>query len=96
MQRQSRDPFDASTIPDDLGPIAVKLSAMLPGDWRSQRPVVDRAKCVKCGLCWAFCPTQCVVEKPRWFAIDFAVCKGCGICAQECPQRAIRMIEEAA
>jgi phenylglyoxylate dehydrogenase delta subunit len=95
MKRQSRDHFDVSAIPDDLAPIATKLSAMLPGDWRSMRPVGDRAKCVKCGLCWAYCPVQCVVERPRWFEFDLAVCKGCGICAQECPHRAIRMVEEA-
>ena len=42
MQRQSRDHFDASTIPDDLAPIATVLSGMLPGDWRSMRPLIDR------------------------------------------------------
>ncbi len=62
---------------------------MLPGDWRSMRPVVDRAKCVKCAVCWLYCPVQCVVEKPAWFDIDYATCKGCGICATECPHRAI-------
>jgi Pyruvate/2-oxoacid:ferredoxin oxidoreductase delta subunit len=69
MQRQSREHFDTSTIPDDLAPIAT--------------------------LCWLYCPVQCVVAKPRWFAFDLKVCKGCGVCAQECPQRAISMIEEA-
>ena len=94
MQRQSRDHFDASTIPDDLAPIATVLSGMLPGDWRSMRPLINRLMCVKCGLCWLYCPVQCVVEKPRWFEFDLAVCKGCGVCAQECPHSAIRMIEE--
>jgi phenylglyoxylate dehydrogenase delta subunit len=95
MQRQSRKHFDASTIPDDLAPIATVLSKMLPGDWRSLRPVIDRRKCVQCGLCWLYCPVQCVTPKPRWFSFDLKVCKGCGVCAQECPQRAISMIEEA-
>jgi phenylglyoxylate dehydrogenase delta subunit len=94
MKRQSRDHFDASTVPDDLAPIATVLSGMLPGDWRSMRPLINRLKCVKCGLCWLYCPVQCVVEKPRWFEFDLAVCKGCGVCAQECPHRAIRMVEE--
>jgi phenylglyoxylate dehydrogenase delta subunit len=35
---------------------------MLPGDWRSMRPVVDRDKCVKCAVCWLYCPVQCVEE----------------------------------
>jgi len=96
MKRQAYEFFDASTIPDDLCPIAVKPSAMLPGDWRSMRPVVDRAKCVKCAVCWLYCPVQCVVERPAWFDIELKTCKGCGICARECPHRAIAMVEEAA
>lgn len=95
MKRQSRDFFDASAVPDDLAPIATVLSPMLPGDWRAVRPVVEREKCVKCAVCWLYCPTQCIVEKPRWFDIDLTVCKGCGVCAQECPQRAIVMVEES-
>ena len=31
-------------VPDDLCPIATEMSPMLPGDWRSMRPVVDRDK----------------------------------------------------
>ena len=96
MKRQAYDFFDQSTIPDDLCPIATRPSPMLPGDWRSMRPVVDRAKCVKCAQCWLYCPVQCVVERPAWFDINLATCKGCGICATECPHRAISMVEEAA
>lgn len=87
---------DPSDLPKDLAPIATRLSAMLPGDWRALRPAVDRAKCVKCAVCWLFCPVQCIAEKPRWFAADMSVCKGCGVCAQECPQNAIAMVEEDA
>jgi len=96
MQRQSRDMFDGSSIPNDLSPIATVLSKMLPGDWRNIRPVFNREKCVKCAVCWTYCPPQCIVEKPRWFDVDLAVCKGCGVCAAECPHGAITMIEEAA
>lgn len=86
--------FDAASVPDDLCPIATEYSPMLAGDWRVERPVVDRAKCVKCAVCWLFCPVQCVVERPAWFDIDLAACKGCGICAHECPHRAIAMVPE--
>jgi phenylglyoxylate dehydrogenase delta subunit len=95
MKPQARRPFDASGIPDDLCPIAVARIPMLPGDWRSMRPVVDRRKCVKCTVCWLYCPVQCVVERRAWFEANLDTCKGCGICAEECPQRAISMIEEA-
>lgn len=87
---------DPSTPPKDLAPMATRLTTMLPGDWRALRPVVDRAKCVKCAVCWLFCPVQCITEKPRWFAARMDVCKGCGVCATECPQNAIAMVSEDA
>ncbi len=90
----TRAPFDASGVPDGMAPIATKYSEMLPGDWRAERPVVDRDKCVKCAVCWIFCPVQCITERPRWFDITLDTCKGCGICAAECPQRAIAMVPE--
>lgn len=82
------------TVPDNLCPVASECSTMLPGDWRAERPVVDRDKCVKCAICWIYCPVQCIDEKPAWFDINLDICKGCGICAHECPHRAITMIEE--
>lgn len=95
MIRQSRPLFDEGQIPNDLCPIATRPNPALPGDWRSLRPVVERARCVKCAVCWLYCPVQCVVEYQAWFDIDLAVCKGCGVCAYECPQHAITMVEEA-
>jgi phenylglyoxylate dehydrogenase delta subunit len=95
VKPQAKPFFDPSQIPDNLCPIATKASPMRPGDWRSLRPVVIRAKCVKCAVCWLYCPVQCIVEKATWFDVDLATCKGCGICAEECPHNAIVMIEEA-
>ncbi len=92
----SRPRPDMSAVPADLSPVATVLSKMLAGDWRAMRPVVARDRCVKCAVCWLYCPVQCIVEKAAWFDIDLAACKGCGICAQECPHRAISMVEEAA
>ncbi|HRV77826.1 MAG TPA: 4Fe-4S binding protein [Thauera sp.] len=82
-------------VPEDLCPVATELTPMLPGDWRSFRPVVDRDKCVKCAVCWLYCPVQCVEEHAAWFDFNLKTCKGCGICAHECPQRAIIMVPEA-
>ena len=48
MRQQSRKPFDESTIPNDLCPIATEYSQLKTGDWRAERPKVDRDKCVKC------------------------------------------------
>ena len=65
------------------------------GDWRSQRPVLDKEKCIKCGLCFLFCPEGCIKQdKEGYFISDQYYCKGCGICASECPRQAIEMTEE--
>jgi len=65
------------------------------GDWKSQRPVLDKGKCNKCGLCFIFCPEGCIKQKDDgYFEADLSYCKGCGICAVECPKKAIAMVEE--
>jgi pyruvate ferredoxin oxidoreductase delta subunit len=65
------------------------------GDWRSQRPVFDQTKCIKCGVCWMFCPDNSILQDGEgWFAADLDYCKGCGICARECWPGAITMNEE--
>lgn len=68
------------------------------GDWRSFLPVLNKKRCIKCGLCWIFCPDIAYREDGEGFYIvDLDYCKGCGICAQECPVGAIHMeMEEEA
>jgi len=65
------------------------------GDWKSQRPVLDKSKCNNCGLCYIFCPEGCIEPKPGdYYEADLSYCKGCGICDVECPKKAITMVEE--
>lgn len=76
-------------------PTTVKLSTELKtGSWRSYRPVIDLGKCVKCLICWVYCPELSI----RWdgisVSVDYDFCKGCGICAHECPVKAIVMVPE--
>lgn len=66
------------------------------GDWKSQRPVWDDKKCIKCGICSLFCPEFCIrQQKDGYFRANEFYCKGCGICEQECWTRAISMAEVA-
>ena len=65
------------------------------GDWRSQRPIWKNERCIKCGLCYIFCPEGCIRgRKDGYFEADLFYCKGCGICPRECPTGAISMVEE--
>jgi 2-oxoisovalerate ferredoxin oxidoreductase delta subunit len=66
----------------------------LTGAWRNIRPEVDRTKCLKCGICWKFCPEPSIEIVDEWPVIDYDYCKGCGICAEECPAKCIVMVEE--
>ena len=61
------------------------------GSWRALRPVIDKKKCRKCGICWQFCPDAAISKDIR---IDYRFCKGCGICAAVCPFGAIKMVKE--
>lgn len=61
------------------------------GGWRTLKPIRDKSKCTKCGMCWQFCPDNAINTD---FEIDYDYCKGCGICAKECLFKAIRMEKE--
>ena len=93
-------------------PMAVSLGSMLvnrTGNWRNVRPVIDYSKCIRCMICWKFCPEPSILIKPDDFlderlrglskirevpVIDYDYCKGCGICAVECPKGAIELVRE--
>jgi pyruvate ferredoxin oxidoreductase delta subunit len=65
------------------------------GDWRSNKPVWDREKCVRCGVCYMFCPDMAVHKTDDgYFEADLYFCKGCGICARECVTGCITMTAE--
>ena len=65
------------------------------GDWRSSKPLHQPERCIKCAVCYVFCPEGCIKQDEEgYFVPDLYYCKGCGICAHECPTRAIIMQEE--
>lgn len=62
--------------------------------WRTERPVIDKDKCINCGLCMGYCPVNSVYCEGGSFLISYDYCKGCGICSAECPKKAIDMVPE--
>lgn len=65
------------------------------GTWRALRPVLDLSKCIKCLICWVYCPDLAIERlEDDYVRINYYYCKGCGICAEECPTKAIQMVEE--
>lgn len=64
------------------------------GAWRNIKPTIDLGKCIKCGICWKYCPEPSIDIVDEWPVIDYDYCKGCGICAEECPSKCIVMVEE--
>jgi len=74
--------------------VAGILTAVNAG-WRTFKPVIDQDKCIRCLLCWVYCPEGVIGKENEKLEIDYDYCKGCGICAHECPQKAIDMVREA-
>lgn len=68
-------------------------SKVRTGDWKTFYPTLIEEKCIKCYICWKFCPDVSVKVKDEesYPTFDLDHCKGCGICAHECPKDAIEM-----
>ena len=62
--------------------------------WRTVRPVMDKSRCINCGICMGYCPVNSIFFTDGIYLISYDYCKGCGICAAECPKQAIVMIPE--
>ncbi len=59
--------------------------------------VVDKEKCISCGVCISDCPKHIIGRIPKNAKVYIAMelckrgCIGCGICAKNCPAGAIEM-----
>ena len=62
--------------------------------WHIVRPVMNKEKCVECGICLTYCPVNSIEFKDDKYVVNYDFCKGCGICANECPKGAIDMVED--
>jgi pyruvate ferredoxin oxidoreductase gamma subunit len=65
-------------------------------------PVLDRDRCIQCGVCDLVCPDLCLVWGPgegalerRLEGIDYRYCKGCLRCVESCPSGALVKTAEA-
>lgn len=62
--------------------------------WRTHRPVIDKEKCINCGMCLAYCPVNAFYKNRQEIFLSLDYCKGCGICREECPKKAIDWVKE--
>ena len=45
------------------------------GTWRSLRPVVDKDQCIRCGVCWLYCPDAAIHQVTRPLEADLEYCR---------------------
>jgi pyruvate ferredoxin oxidoreductase gamma subunit len=65
--------------------------------WRVYRPVVERAGCTRCFICFALCPEGAIhLDAENYPVIDYDHCKGCLVCVTECPPKVIGQVREEA
>jgi len=95
VEKAEKGDFTSKTLP---------MAAIIPrpptsqeyksGAWRVTGPVIDQEKCIKCLLCWVYCPDMAILRREDdSIEVDYYHCKGCGICAAVCPVKAISMKE---
>ncbi len=60
---------------------------------REGHAVLDREKCVDCGICWKIGHCSAISHEGGVTLIDGGRCLACSTCVDLCPKRAISMIE---
>jgi 2-oxoacid:acceptor oxidoreductase delta subunit (pyruvate/2-ketoisovalerate family) len=64
----------------------------ITGKWKAKKPVVNKRKCIKCGVCQDVCPDGIIDAEKKFPVIELDYCKGCSSCAMNCPVKAIKMV----
>ena len=71
------------------------LVRVVPPKARARRPEWDRDRCVRCAVCYLYCPHGAVRRTDDgYFESSDERCRGCGVCHRECWFGVIGMIEE--
>lgn len=95
--KKKKAPKIVFTSVDEMPIMAMSTGSQshnLTGAWRNIKPVINLEGCIRCGICWKFCPEPSIEIVDEYPVIDYDYCKGCGICAEECPTKCIVMVEE--
>ncbi len=72
-----------------------KAEPFKPGQKVKALPEWDKDRCIRCGICYLYCPDGAVFrETDGFFDVEKTKCKGCGICHRECWFGVISMVEE--
>jgi len=58
------------------------------------KAVLNREKCINCGICVDYCRFGAIVENGRRVSIIDTLCEGCLLCSRVCPHDAIIIKEE--
>lgn len=64
------------------------------GTWRVQLPEIHLENCIRCLICWKYCPDTAIEIHDGEPRINYDFCKGCGICSEECPKNCISLSQE--
>ncbi|HEC69986.1 MAG TPA: 4Fe-4S dicluster domain-containing protein [Candidatus Omnitrophica bacterium] len=72
---------------DYLSSVGVKIQPL------SEDVIMDRDKCVDCGVCVPLCPTSALKRNEHTLQIEFIQdkCIACGICIKACPYQAMNI-----
>jgi pyruvate ferredoxin oxidoreductase gamma subunit len=89
-----RRPFVVPRLPARIAVPAIEAEATpalrTTEGWRLYRPVVQRARCTRCFLCFALCPEGAIqLDSQDYPVVDYSHCKGCLACMTECAPGAI-------
>ncbi len=58
------------------------------------KAILDKDKCIDCGICIEYCRFDAIVEGENGVSILETLCEGCLLCSRICPQEAISIEEE--